>query len=104
MGKNYFILFDTNGQNPLHRGKGTYINILIYVLIAHVILKHTLKFQPILIMIISHYDHHSDVNIPGFFFFFFLFQFCDVAKIGDHPQEDLAKSGYRPTIYESKII
>ncbi len=27
---------------------------------------------------------------------FFFGQICDVAKIGDHPQEDLAKSGYRP--------
>jgi hypothetical protein len=26
----------------------------------------------------------------------FFFQIFDVAKIGDHPQEDLAKSGYRP--------
>jgi hypothetical protein len=26
----------------------------------------------------------------------FFLKICDVAKIGDHPQEDLAKYGYRP--------
>ncbi len=66
--KTILFLFDTNGQNLLHRGKK---HILIYVLIAHVILKHTLKFQLTLVMIISHYDHHSYVSIPGFFFSFF---------------------------------
>jgi hypothetical protein len=33
--------------------------------------------------------------IQGWFFFFFFFQFCDASHIGDHPQEELAKFGYR---------
>jgi hypothetical protein len=32
----------------------------------------------------------------GFFFFFSKIQSCDVAKIGDHPNEDSSKFGYRP--------
>jgi hypothetical protein len=36
-------------------------------------------------------------------FFFLLIQFCDVgiAQPGNHPEEDLAKSGYRP---DMKVI
>jgi hypothetical protein len=29
------------------------------------------------------------------FFFFFGVQFCNIAKNGDHPQEDLARFGYK---------
>jgi hypothetical protein len=33
--------------------------------------------------------------IKSFFFIFFSFQFCDVAHTSDHPQEGLAKFGYK---------
>jgi hypothetical protein len=44
--------------------------------------------------------------LQGFFFLIFkiFFQFCNVAKLtGDHPQEDLAKFGYRPEMKMKNI-
>jgi hypothetical protein len=38
----------------------------------------------------------------GFFFFFFFSIFCDVATIGDHLQEELAKFGNFRTKNSSK--
>jgi hypothetical protein len=32
----------------------------------------------------------------GFFFFFFPSQYCEVTKLANHPQEDLAELGYQP--------
>jgi hypothetical protein len=44
---------------------------------------------------------------PGFFFFLnFLWQFCDVVTLvyAFHPQEELAKFGYRPERKVDKIM
>lgn len=35
---------------------------------------------------------------------FWFFQFCDVAKIGNHPQKYLANSGYKPNLNLKKRI
>jgi len=36
----------------------------------------------------------SKIENVGFFASIILFQFCDVAKVGDHPSADSAKYGY----------